>query len=292
MTFLPTIYPAGISRAISSIDEIPVFRELPDGYLRIVVRIIKKIDLRNPKKAIVASRATLAEESGKSVETVHRCIRWLEENGLIERTQKAYSGLRGSSSPLIPTQGFLDALLLSADARAMVEKAKVSKQEDASKTDKQAFQRIKGLAIPADLAWLAREGALPPSGVLKLMKLAKSAKQRLSDIVTATKGYLQALSGKALYCYLRKLVTKGQDFSVRASEQSKQEHEDKRNELLDRKAQELLGRIFKTRDGNVTVKVVEDGFLQETQGGVTTMRKLTERFLDAVAEGRLMFSRA
>ncbi len=61
--------------------------------------------------------------SGKSVETVHRVVRWLEERGLVEREQRARPELRGSSSPLVPTKQLLDALLLSEAARASVDEA-------------------------------------------------------------------------------------------------------------------------------------------------------------------------
>lgn len=67
MTSLPTIYPSAIARAVSALDELAAFKELPDGFLRVIVRIIRKINLRAPCGAIVASRARLAAEAGKSV---------------------------------------------------------------------------------------------------------------------------------------------------------------------------------------------------------------------------------
>ena len=100
----PTVvYPSLISRACATLDESPMFKDAPDGYLRVILRIIKKINLKRLSAPILASRATLAEESGKSVETVHRVVRWLEEHGLVRREQRARPELRGSSSPLIPT---------------------------------------------------------------------------------------------------------------------------------------------------------------------------------------------
>ena len=124
----PTVvYPSLISRACAALDESPVFKDVPDGYLRVILRIVKKINLKRLNSPILASRATLAEESGKSVETVHRVVRWLEERGLVEREQRARQALRGSSSPLVPTQQLLDALLLSAVARASVDEAHSAK---------------------------------------------------------------------------------------------------------------------------------------------------------------------
>lgn len=107
-----TIYPVAIQRACAALDEAPVFKGLPDGYLRVVLRLIKKINLAQLTAPIVASRATLARESGRSVETVGRAIAWLEEHKLITRTQKAQPGLRGSSAPITPTRALLAALEL------------------------------------------------------------------------------------------------------------------------------------------------------------------------------------
>ncbi len=43
MIFLPTIYPSGISRAICAIDEFPAFKELRDGFLRVIVSLTADI---------------------------------------------------------------------------------------------------------------------------------------------------------------------------------------------------------------------------------------------------------
>lgn len=118
---MATIYPSAIARACSILDESPLFKDLPDTYLRVVIRIIKKISLNCLKKPIVASRATLSLESGKSVETVGRVVKWLEERGLIERTQRPRAGLRGSSSPITPTEKLLEVLTLRI---AVTEQAK------------------------------------------------------------------------------------------------------------------------------------------------------------------------
>ena len=106
-------YPSAIARACAALDESPVFRDLPDGYFRVVVRLIKKINLSRLFSPIVASRGTIAKESGKSIETVGRAVKWLEDHELVTREQRARAGLRGSSAPLVPTQKLIDALTLS-----------------------------------------------------------------------------------------------------------------------------------------------------------------------------------
>src|ERR1017187_6317305 len=103
-------YPMTILRGCASVDEVEAFKDLPDGFIRVVMRLIKKIDVSIPQKAIFAQRATLARESGKSCETVNRALLWLEEHGLINRNQIARKYLRGSESPIIPTTKMIEAL--------------------------------------------------------------------------------------------------------------------------------------------------------------------------------------
>ena len=110
-----TLYPSLINRACAVLDERPDVRNQPEGYLRVILRIVKKINLATPMSPIFAKRSTLATESGRSIETVHRTIKWLESEGLIERKQKAHPGRRGSSSPLVPTMKFLQELLLDPE---------------------------------------------------------------------------------------------------------------------------------------------------------------------------------
>ena len=291
MIFLPTIYPSGISRAVSAIDEIPVFKDLPDGFLRVIVRIIKKINLRAPKSPIVASRSTLAEDSGKSVESVHRAVRWLEERGLIERDQKSRAGFRGSSSPLAPTHKLLEALLLTPEAEAHIKKAKhVAPASPAatSNTTTRDFVRIGGFTLPCDLAWIVQEGGLSASAVLLLMRIAKQSKQKLSDVVAATKQYLEPLKGRGLFSYLRKLLLKGQDFTWKAAEQKDQHVAQQVQEHLTHKAQDMVGQKFQSRDGALQVEVDSAGMLRETRNGMSVVRYFNEKFLEAIASRRLI----
>ena len=286
MIFLPTIYPSGIARAVTCIDELPVFKQLPDGFLRVVVRIVKKINLRAPRSAIVASRSTLATEAGKSVETVHRAIRWLEEQGLIERDQKSRAGCRGSSSPLVPTQALLEALLLTPEAQTQIKKAKHVAPASAAPT--RDCVRVAGFTLPSDLAWIAQQGGLSASAVLLLMRIAKQSQQRLSDVVAATRQYLEPLEGRSLFSYLRRLLLKGQDFTWKATEQKEQHRETQLQDHLKHKAQDMAGQKFQNRDGSLQVEVDASGMLRETRNGISVMRFFTENFLDALSARRLI----
>lgn len=299
----PTVvYPSLISRACAALDESPVFKDVPDGYLRVILRIVKKINLKQLNSPILASRATLAEESGKSVETVHRVVRWLEERGLVERKQRAHPGLRGSTSPLVPTEQLLDALLLSEAARASVDEAHPNKGAKASAakpstvanknparaaSPEPAFERVGKVMLPRDLAWLVKEQGMNCSGVLRLMKIAGQAKQRLSTVVAATRKYLEGLQGRELYAYLRALLGKGKDFGYRAAEEAREAAELKEREYLKQKAQTLAGRTFQNRDQSLVVTVDESGLLVEVRNGRRAARPFCRSFVDAIDAGRL-----
>lgn len=108
----PVLYPSLINRACSIVDEWEVLKHQPDCFFRVILRIVKKVNLKRPTAAVFAKRATLASEAGQSVQTVNRTIKWLETEGLITRQRKAHQGLRGSSSPLMLTPKFLTLLML------------------------------------------------------------------------------------------------------------------------------------------------------------------------------------
>jgi hypothetical protein len=302
------VYPSAIARACSALDEAALFRDMPDGYLRVLIRIIKKINLARLTAPIVASRATLARESGKSVETVQRVVKWLEERGLVQRSQKARAGLRGSSSPLVPMPALLDALLLinapaspadkarqSARASSMPPSPDTGSKETATPAaaripagSASAFVQFGAMKLPADLAWLVKDQGLKASGVLDLMKRARLAQQRLSDVVAATRQYLEGLQGRSLYAYLRALLGKGRDFAGKVVEKVGEIKEQQQREYLRHKADALSGRQFMSRDGGVHVLVDESGMLIETREGRRGARAMCQSFLDAIEAGRLV----
>lgn len=296
----PTSYPYMIARACSALEEAQIFQDLPDGYFRIIFRIIKKINVASPFSKIVATRTTLSKESGKSIETVQRAIKWLEARGLIEeREQKANVGLRGSRSPLTPTRKFLDALgLLEAprarqktqrgmDEHPTASEASAPEQAKPQRsTSSQHLVRIGKIALPADLAWLCTSNGMPATGVLKLMTLAKASQQRLSTVVGATRKYLEGLQGRELFAYINALLSKGKDFSYVAKISEISEKSEQERQYLKEKAEMLEGRAFSTADGERTLRV-EGGVLVEVKNGTRVIRMMSLKFLEAIEAGRL-----
>ena len=303
-------YPSAIARACAAIDEAAVFRDLPDGYLRVVVRIVKKIRLACLKSPIYAARATLARESGKSVETVGRVVKWLEARGLIEREQIARKGLKGSSSPITPTERLLEALTLTGqptlaqatDSNLVIHRppaeppvradASKSTHREQSKENQPAtpapFVKIEGCALPAELAWLVVRNDLKPTGVLSLMKLASSRKQRLSDVVQASRKYLEGLTDRGLFAYLRKLVLQDKDYRAVVQHEAQAHQADADRARVARKAVEREGRAFRTRDNRIQVFVRPNGLVEQIGPDRRGFRPIDVAFLNAIDDGRLV----
>ncbi|WP_249678598.1 helix-turn-helix domain-containing protein [Cupriavidus necator] len=72
--------------------------------------------------------------------------------------------------------------------------------------------RIDGRAVPMDLAPLVRDQSLKMSALFLLMRLARTAGHRLSDVVSAAGNALRPLRGRELFAYLKSLLEKPVDY--------------------------------------------------------------------------------
>jgi len=296
------IYPSIIARACSAVDEAPVFRSMPDGYFRVIIRIIKKINLKRPANAIMASRGTLSKESGKSVETVGRAIKWLETEGLVSRTQKACPGVRGSESPIHPTHRLIEALLLDqpllvAPERQLAVSGDVSisenpQQSEEKQSPKGKFVHLGGFWIPQELAWMVTRNGVAAGAVLFLMKKAKDQAKRLSDVVAVAAEYLRDKKGKALVGYILRLLGTDRDFGYIAKRNREEEDERQLKDRLARKAVELKGRWLMNQARSVTIFVEDKGLLREWRTSECTVSTIGKAFLEALDDGRFGSSNA
>ena len=120
------------------------------------------------------------------------------------------------------------------------------------------------------------------------MKIAKSAKQRLSDVVMATRQYLDNLEGGRLFAYLKKLVSLDKDYA-RLVGQRKAEHKVRfdTNRLKEARKQ-LAGKYFTSKERDVFIHVEPSGMLSIERGGVFIgCRPMDTEFLKAIDDGRL-----
>lgn len=281
----PIVFPSRINRACTILFDAPEFRDLPDSYIRVVLAIIKKVNLSNLRAAIVASRATLAGEAGRSIETVQRALRWLESRGFIEREQKAHAGFRGSSSPVRPTQKFIKCLLLD-----QVTPEKGARQEPAgvqAKSPTNPMKRIGRFLLPANLVWLHDTGGLAPTAILKLMGLAKLKGQKLSNIVKYAMHHISHLRGRELYAYLCALAKKDKDYGYMVETHQQKLAEQSTREHIRTKAAELEGRTFRDRVHGTAAQVISGMlYLHDSQGRSIGAKPLCSAFLEDLYAGR------
>jgi hypothetical protein len=297
-------YPITVVRGCAAIDEIVEFNNMPDGFIRVIMKLIKKIDVMHPEKPIFARRKTLALESGKSDVTVNRALKWLEDNGMITRSQKCKSNMKGSDSPIAPTGKLINLLGFGEQKKKKVPAVKndcsvseiqipnINTQSDKKSANKPDKTIINGVAMPNDLVWLVTERRMNPYGVLKLMKLATDSGKLLSDIVQATRKWLeQGKFGNALYAYLRALIGQNKDYKAICSQQKQavetQVQSVANAQLIERKAFEWQGKTFQSTTNNKQYSL-DKGYINELDNRkIIGSRMLDIRFIEAVQESRL-----
>jgi DNA-binding transcriptional ArsR family regulator len=284
---------------------------------------------KNMYQLAYVKKETLARHVGISEATVYRSLSTLEGQGLIEREKQLRTRMKLQNigrirftSKLLAALGFLHRPVGLGDALgqahgpntcdvscALAGGAKNSFKSityashgataaagRTSETDrKHAFKTIDGKAVPSDLAWLAERNALAVTAIFKLMKAARAAGKRLSDVVAVTKHALQKLQGKELYAYLSSLLSKDVDFTFIAEEQAEMADQEQQRErkAAERKtrisqlAASLRGKKFELPDGS-TISVDEVSVVVR-RGSFTSSTPLHAALgqLEALASGQI-----
>lgn len=246
-------YPHVICHAVALVDDLAVFRALPDSYSQVLRRLIKKVGKDDGQRAILARRQTIAEEAGKSVETVYRALREFESRGWIEqRDRRPGEHLIGSESEITFSRDLCDLLDLPYEGKVVSRSAgKSAVRGQPSVSDDRSYNAIsfssiqpsskehpeefaeksqnlstaqqvasdsgkvqmQGRSVPTELVWLVAEQELSLSGLFALMRNARNNGKLLSDVVACTKQYLAKLNGRALFAYLNTLTKADRDFA-------------------------------------------------------------------------------
>lgn len=288
-----TAWPYPIALACARACAHEAFNAMPESYLRILLRIILRLRLDAPSSPILYPRERLAEETGKSVETVHRALRWLETQGFIERTRRARARLAGSVSPIAPTRRLLK--ILGLDRTVSRDRSRSAEDPVSPKTQptpvdnppgERSTVRVGRFSIPLDLAWLTDKG-LTPQALCRLMRLARERGKRLSDIASVTRSRLMALEPKALYAYLLALIQRPIDFAHEARalrEKARLAEEDARR-TEEAKAQ--VGQWFQDRSGRF-LKIINPTWAEcWADGRLAGMVRLDATLMAAIRNGQL-----
>ena len=117
------------------------------------------------------------------------------------------------------------------------------------------------------------------------MKLARARSQRLSDVVQATRSYLNSLQGQDLFAYLKALISKDVDYVRRVKDQMTEIELSRDKERLERKKCELIGRRLRDASGRI-FDITPQGLACWADTGFVEVLNL--QFLEALDAGRLM----
>lgn len=326
----PDFLPSRIMKAIALAYESRFFNELSITTRQVLAALIRfSLNDKNTYQLAYVKKETLARHVGVSEATVYRALSTLEGQGLIEREKQLRTRMKLQNIgrirftlKLLGALGFLqhtfenagaqrrddvgvarassvtsDGLMeISFKSMTYMPSASGSKEAEKDRSErKRAFKTINGKAVPSDLAWLAERNALAVTAIFKLMKAARAAGKRLSDVVAVTKHALQKLQGKELYAYLSSLLSKDVDFTFIAKEQAdmadqEQQRERKAAETQNRinqLAASLRGKKFELPDGS-TISVDEASVVVK-RGGFTSSTPLHAALsqLEALASGQV-----
>ncbi|MEN7527700.1 MULTISPECIES: helix-turn-helix domain-containing protein [unclassified Cupriavidus] len=326
----PDFLPSRVMKAIALAYESRFFNDLSITTRQVLAALIRfSLNDKNMHQLAYVKKETLARHVGVSEATVYRALSTLEGQGLIEREKQLRTRMKLQNIgrirftlKLLGALGFLqrtfehavaqhrdNAVVAGASSRtsdnlteksfkSMTYKPPSIGSKEAEKNlseRKHAFKTINGKAVPSDLAWLAERNALAVTAIFKLMKAARAAGKRLSDVVAVTKHALQKLQGKELYAYLSSLLSKDVDFTFIAKEHAdmadqEQQRERKAAETQNRISQlavSLRGKKFELPDGS-TISVDEVSVVVR-RGSFTSSTPLHAALgqLEALASGQI-----
>ncbi|KDP87888.1 hypothetical protein CF70_033865 [Cupriavidus sp. SK-3] len=274
---------------------------------------------QDPADWIFMKKVTIAQRLRLSEATVYRCLAALERVGLIEREEQRQTGytlkvlgrirLSGQairnlglasvhpSREMVTIERIPDVLdrvpALGLPTLAPVRDVNSPPQQSSSKKQSPGaspFIRVQGKAVPSELAWLVTQNNLSLSGLFHLMKRAKLAGHRLSDVVQVVQDALSKLSGRELFAYLAALLAKRTDFAFVARQRTEEvliAREAAQNEAarLSRVAElaTALRGVSVVRDDGTALSVDEVSVLVIRRDG-TSSSATHQRALDSLEE--------
>lgn len=213
---------------------------------RVLFGALTFLSIKNLERAIFPRRDTLRVESQlSSVQTLYRGLQTLEEKGYITREQirKARDG-KFHLSPIRLTEKALALLdlkrLIHSSPSPKVRGGHIKKEltndqqslknttgepndflKLASKKDEPAIDRATGL--PSELTFLLDLG-VAKSAICWLMKTARKAGKRLSDVAAVVQRSIASLRGREVVAYLKAMIGKQNiDYAFIAKQQHQEQ---------------------------------------------------------------------
>lgn len=267
--------PERILRAIALVYESDGLRALHITNRQVLATLVRfALNQQDPSALAFIKKATIAQHLGISEATVYRALSALEDAGLIERERQQRTraqlevvGRIGFSAKLLRCIGIASPQLQSTvhvpacpdESGASTRIAPVSGVNKAmqSSTKKHpwpgSFLLIDGRAVPMELAPLVRDQALKMSALFLLMRLARTAGHRLSDVVSAAGNALRPLRGRELFAYLKSLLEKPVDYGHVVRTRKLREDEERAAEARVTQERQLIAELVaRYRDKRVS----------------------------------------
>ncbi|WP_367395308.1 helix-turn-helix transcriptional regulator [Cupriavidus sp. Agwp_2] len=235
----PARYDAGrlperILRAIALAYESDGLRGLHITSRQVLATLIRfALNQEHPNALAFIKKSTIAQHLAISEATVYRALGALEDAGLIERERQQRTraqlevvGRIRFTAKLLHCIEVTVVQLGAAQRRtghnepqsvatSLAQVSGVNNYQQSS-TKKHpmrgAFVQIADRTVPIDLAPLVRDQELKTSALFLLMRLARKAGHRLSDVVSASGHSLKPLRGRELFAYLKSLLGKPIDY--------------------------------------------------------------------------------
>ncbi|AEI83201.1 replication initiation protein RepA (plasmid) [Cupriavidus necator N-1] len=226
--------PERILRAIALVYESDGLRTLHITNRQVLATLVRfALNQKDPSALAFIKKATIAQHLGISEATVYRALGALENAGLIERERQRRTraqlevvGRIGFSAKLLRCIGiaspqFQSTVHVPARSDESRTSACLASVSGVNKTMQSSTKkhpgsgsslRIDGRAVPMDLAPLVRDQSLKMSALFLLMRLARTAGHRLSDVVSAAGNALGPLRGRELFAYLKSLLERPVDY--------------------------------------------------------------------------------
>ncbi|WP_157763915.1 helix-turn-helix transcriptional regulator [Paraburkholderia aromaticivorans] len=216
--------PGKIANALVVVYEGFTDIDLSENHRRVLACLIRYgVSQHNPTCDIWIKKSTVAQRLGVNEATVYRALAVLQNAGLIERDDQ---GRIGRALKLVAFVRLTAEAVRRLGLLPTERGRDIAPVQDVNKNPKQSslknqpgrgpgsFCKISGRTVPADLAWLHTDNELSLSGLFSLMKKARQAGTRLSNVVAHAAKSLGALRGRELFAYLSSLISLPLDFEA------------------------------------------------------------------------------
>jgi DNA-binding transcriptional ArsR family regulator len=282
----PRRLPNAILRAIDNASHIVGIPRCVKDTFAEICRYVKQSD---PLSPIWPTKEAIAERIGADKRTVHRHIKWLRENALIEVLEQGRKSHNGKFiySQIKLTRKAAELVMLMeplASKENGLPSDKISLGHtltEPSYTSSQPNHLINNL--PNDLSHLTSQG-LQKMGIFKLMGMAKAKGKRLSDIVAVLGHQLTDKRGGVIFGFLKNRINDEKDYAyvARLAREAALRQSEQLMHAIQARA---VGESFKRQsfvNANKTIIFHVDANAQFMQV-ISPQRSGTERFPDAIA---------